>query len=1429
MPAQGRQLITFTDSRQGTARLAARIQHEAERNLIRSVIYHLVQARDPATDQAALQLREEIAKLEPLASGDGPAVKALADIIAVKRGELRSLESADGGVPWDRVVERLSNEPDLEGPLLDVWNGRDSSFSLADRDGSATRLARMLLFREFLRRPRRENSAETMGLGTLRYLAIDGLKAPSVPSLFIEHGASIDDWKDFLYVLVTHFIRANSAVDVDRNIRRWIGRNVPIRFIKSPREEAAEASSLRWPSPFRSKRSRPIRLLKQAFGLDLDDPLNKDLVDDCMEQAWGVIRLLDSRAHTDFTLDLTKASVAGVGDAWFCPVTRTVLDRCFRGITPYLPHVVGPSSINCEPIVLPHLPFPWLVRSDDSKIEPAEVRDWLQTDEKVQTARRMGVWSDLHDRIVQRGMFLRSAEHSAQQPSGRLQRYERAFREGQINVLNCSTTMEMGVDIGGLSVVVMANVPPAPANYLQRVGRAGRRGENLSLGFTVCKDDPLGWSVFRSPAWPFMHAIRPPAVRLDSPVIVQRHVNATLLAHFLRTVAPGAKNLRTLEAGWFFERVDATRLSQAEEFIIWCETPGAVMNETRRVALALVQGTCLEESEMLLQDAAAAMREIRSSWIAERDALLADMERTESRDVAQTALQFQIKRLRKSFLLSELSGRSFLPGYGFPTDVVSFVLSDEAMRALAADGVGREDNRFLSRSYPSRQLDIAMREYAPGAEIVLDGLVHRSRGITLNWKRPAGEADTREIQAIAHAWRCRACGAGGTSRTWPVHCSSCGDEGLKVMDYLQPAGFTVDAFERPHADYTRPSYIQPAEPFIAANGGEWIALPDPDLGVCRVTRTGEVFRHTEGPNGYGYALCLHCGRAEAETAPSAGILPPLPDGMRAHVPLRGTQRNGHRDSGVCSGGETPFGIRRHLALGYSIHTDVFELRLVGLSDRTVATSLVVALREALARRLGIDADEMGWAIQPIADGAGSGQYALFLHDNASGGAGFASQGGTLIADILKGAVDVLICPRGCSRSCHSCLLSRDTRFDDEFLDRHKALAFLQDNVLSRLSLRDDRCLFGSASLAENRPLAEALDRRLSEMADARLRVWLSGNPAEWDLENWDGAGLVGKWGMRGRSVDVVFSAAVASNLSFSEAFALDRFAQRTRANLLTVGELPSSPPIIADIRSATQNVAWSGETDALRVPGANWGTSSREPIVRGPCPIDAYTFDTQPFDPGSKVLSGQAGAIPLSITAELNGPAREFGKRFWEIVKASAPDIAAVLDVDGAPVDIAYSDRYLVNPLTLRLLFEVLRPFVAGKRDNGSVSTVTVRTLAERAGGRPSLAAKITDDWNDLRQRDSVAEIAGRLVGVDLHLVPMALRDLPHHRSIEISCGGTNARVFLDQGFGYWTTASRTRFDFNARAVDQARSMLAAAFEVVQRGSHPTMLFVMRD
>lgn len=75
-------------------------------------------------------------------------------------------------------------------------------------------------------------------------------------------------------------------------------------------------------------------------------------------------------------------------------------------------------------------------------------------------------------------------EHTAQLRADQAERFQEAFRRGEIHVLSSSTTFEVGVDLGDLNTVFLRNVPPEPFNYAQRVGRAGRRVGSVGSAIT---------------------------------------------------------------------------------------------------------------------------------------------------------------------------------------------------------------------------------------------------------------------------------------------------------------------------------------------------------------------------------------------------------------------------------------------------------------------------------------------------------------------------------------------------------------------------------------------------------------------------------------------------------------------------------------------------------------------------------------------------------------------------------------------------------------------------------------------------------------------------------------------------------------------------------------------------------------------------------
>ena len=344
---------------------------------------------------------------------------------------------------------------------------------------------------------------------------------------------------------------------------------------------------------------------------------------------------------------------------------------------------------------------------------------------------------------------------------------------------------------------------------------------------------------------------------------------------------------------------------------------------------------------------------------------------------------------------------------------------------------------------PQRSLDLAIRDYAPGSEVVLDGLVHKSAGVTLNWKRPASEENLAEIQSLRYLWHCAECGASDTKRGGATdYCPACGAERLSSVEFLRPAGFSVDPRTRAHADTDTLSYIPPEDPVVSTRDTTWQSLPLPELGRYRCSREGLVYYSNRGgPGGFGYAICLQCGRAEADSD-NRGLSSPRP-ALVDHKPLR--YRKG---LDLCPGNDKPFSIKRNISLGLEITTDVFELQPQHALSRAGANALVIALREALAQELGVDADEMGFAVAQSKNTLAAPAVSLFLFDRAAGGAGFAVSFEHLMRPVIRRAEQILDCETpGCEKACAACVLTSDAPEEKDALDRIAALEFLRSHLV----------------------------------------------------------------------------------------------------------------------------------------------------------------------------------------------------------------------------------------------------------------------------------------------------------------------------------------------------------------------------------------------
>ena len=843
-PMRGRRMITFTDSRQGTARIAAQLQQDAERTAVRSAVYKKLVIFSSAPVPGAVEIEKKIASFENMLASlaEKPDMQTqLEAILQQERASLKKL-SEPKAIKYQEMLEWLASQAYDVGRWIHAYYSESDSHFQGVRGREL--LTGILLCREFARRPKRQNSLETMGLVAVHYPKLAGV---TLRRTAVEHaGFSLHEWHDFLKICLDFSVRQRWCLKLPSQWERWGGNRVISKQILPPSSiERTTSVLLRWPRVLPGERQNVlVRLLSYVLKTDPRTDSGRDRIDSLLLAAWDdltLVGLLQIGAGQGRYLDVADMSFQNITKAWVCPVTRRILDTTLRGATPFLPaKQVHDDVARCRQIQMPVCDilghdYP----NDEARI--AAVRAWVDQQDALAHARIEGIWSNVSDRVIEGAGYFRAVEHSAQQAGSRLARYEAQFKRGDINLMSCSTTMEMGVDIGGINTVAMNNVPPHPANYLQRAGRAGRRAETRSIALTVCKNNPHDQHVFRHTSWPFVTHLANPGITLSSPLLVQRHINALLLSKFLRLQDRQGK-LDKLTMEWWMLPRDGN--SRQERFTAWCDCfDGDKHADVRDGLRSLVRRTVFEgrAEKTLIGEVARLSAAHAQEWLQELHAIDEQMSELSKRDtedqIPLRALSIQRKRLIGEYLLREFATKGFLPGYGFPTDITSFETlnknSAEIARNRETAGERREDNKFQRRELPSRDTVTALREYAPGASVVIDGLVYESSGITLNWHAPATLDQVNELQNIRQAWRCGQCGSSGTHvlAARLDHCPECGStlarDDRSFKPYLEPAGFSVDLYDETHNDITLQKYIPVEQPWIAGmgNGCPWQIRP----------------------------------------------------------------------------------------------------------------------------------------------------------------------------------------------------------------------------------------------------------------------------------------------------------------------------------------------------------------------------------------------------------------------------------------------------------------------------------------------------------------------------------------------------------------------------------------------------------------------------
>lgn len=617
---------------------------------------------------------------------------------------------------------------------------------------------------------------------------------------------------------------------------------------------------------------------------------------------------------------------------------------------------------------------------------------------------------------------MRVEEHTAQLTSAKGQEYQDQFKNGLINILSCSTTFEMGIDLGDLQSVVMSNIPPTVSNYKQRAGRAGRRASGTAFILAWASDRPHDQAYFREPPALISGKVQVPHVKIENQLIIQRHVNAVLLSEFLRFRQNAGRSDFERIGALFDEQTDGG--PHYDALPDWLEANHTTIRQSLSdlavragVSQDAIQWWITEFRQMLRQRGAQQYQQVTGYY---KDAMKAlgaqsvvhiasgDMQQLANVQKEISQLRRLLERYRDQRMIDYLSDKGVLPSYSFPLYTVNMRVYDNADLRL------------------QRDLRQAIREYAPGQEIVANKRIWRSGGLDFFGKEP-----------LTHHYRiCPVCNHLDANETpgrpldnLEAPCPICDHifrgQSRKVHQFIVPDGFRTDPAQsgQPAGQYVKRESNLTRSALLP---GEAVSMePVSELLELGYDRQGKLLYVNEGRLGFGFNICTQCGKALRKPG-------------KCDATYRGEK---------CPGTAPRDAV---YTLGFMEKTDTLHLRFHQSptmntpppEDQEFWLSLKYALLHGASYALQIERRDIDGVLFPR--GANTGwRQTIVLYDNVPGGAGHVKRIQEEIRAVVGAALDIVDCECAEDTSCYRCLRDYSNQWEHHLLVRGRVISFLR--------------------------------------------------------------------------------------------------------------------------------------------------------------------------------------------------------------------------------------------------------------------------------------------------------------------------------------------------------------------------------------------------